>query len=84
MQLHLVELVALKPITGDWGIAHPGQRFKTDNRTAESLESRALAERYFEPPKMMQAAPQNKMLPTPENKTAKFPLRRSSNDGRNI
>jgi len=67
MQLHWVELVALKPITGDWGIAHPGERFRTDNRQAERLEAQGLAERYYAPPKMM-TAPRNKMLVTPENK----------------
>lgn len=61
--LTLVSLVALKPLTGDYGHVHEGQQFTTDSRTAENLQRRGLARRPRHPRvdyKMFGAAPENK------------------------
>lgn len=53
------KLVALRSIYGDYkggsatgvraGLIHPGEVFEADDQQAESLETRGLAYRYYEP-----------------------------------
>lgn len=45
-----VKLKALRQLVGDYGRISVGQVFETDEETAESLEARALAERYYDAP----------------------------------
>ena len=76
--LHWVELIALRPLAGSYGHPNTGQRFRTDNLTADDLMARGLAERYREPGKVanmlaaifgkMQPPHENKMLVPPSNK----------------
>jgi hypothetical protein len=81
--MHYVELIALKPLCGDYGRPERGHRFKTDNVTAQTLESTGSAERYYigraalQPPPNMRSITeilaailerQEKMQPPLENK----------------
>lgn len=64
------KLIALRPLSGDYGTVHPGQSFVCDEQTALSLESRGLAERVRESgfiAKMLSRT-ENKMLAVQENK----------------
>ena len=73
----MIKLTALKPLSGDYGRVRPGDAFEvSDESTAESLESRGLAERYREAKQM--PAPANKMMPEAENKTAFFRRNRAA------
>ena len=82
--MHLVTLIANRALTGNYGHREAGETFTTDSRTAESLEARGLARRYFPPvaklivplgwESKMAAPPENKMLAVEENKAA--PIRR--------
>lgn len=72
-------LTAIRQLCGNYsrnwpfGIIPPGAAFECDDETAESLESRGLAER-FRPPavdlKALFPAPENKVAGPTENKTA--------------
>ena len=73
--MHLVTLIANRALTGNYGHREAGESFTTDNRTAENLEARGLARRYFPPPPVkMTAPPENKMLAVDQNKAE--PIRR--------
>lgn len=72
--LYQVKLSAIRPLSGSYGKVSPGAPFVTDNRTAESLMSRGLAERYretiptIEVRVKMMASVENKMISVRENK----------------
>lgn len=68
--MHLVKLIANRALTGNYGHREAGEMLTTDNRTAESLEARGLARRYFPPSPVKVTAPpmQAKMTAPPENK----------------
>ena len=43
------QLKALRPLNGKYGHIHPGGIFTCDDESAESLEARGLAYRYYPP-----------------------------------
>jgi hypothetical protein len=45
----MIQLIAIKPLSGSYGHVHPGQVFSTNEAAAMDLESRGLAYRYFSP-----------------------------------
>lgn len=66
----MTKLIALTPLSGDYGFVRQGEQFETDDQRALNLESRGLVERVHEP--LVQRAV--KMLfGSPENKTAANP-----------
>lgn len=48
--MHIVRLVANRPLSGNYGFRLKGQLFETDNITADQLERQGLARRYIPPP----------------------------------
>ncbi len=85
--MELVTLIANRALTGNYGHREAGETFTTDNRTAESLEARGLARRFYPPPPVtvslslewaskMRSAPENKMIAPEANKAEPVVKRR--------
>jgi hypothetical protein len=60
----MVTMTAIRQLYGDWGMKGPGEQFVTDSKTAEKLEQKGLAERYYE---VAVARPKTKVI-EPETK----------------
>lgn len=68
----MVKLIALTPLSGDYGFVRQGQQFETDDQRALILESRGLVERVHESltqraVKMIWGAPENKSVAATPN-----------------
>lgn len=55
--MQLIEMRAIRPLSGDYGRKAPGERFVTDDRTAMRLASKGAAEYYFPPLPRFEVAP---------------------------
>jgi hypothetical protein len=65
-----VEMVALRPLQGDYGTRGVGEIFSTDTRTAEKLEAKGLACRHYRRPERKAVhVYENKMIEPAANKT---------------
>lgn len=74
----MIQLTAIKPLSGSYGHVHPGQIFSTTEAIAMDLESRGLAYRYFEPTPVYRTYDTASFLPSYANKAIKAAIPDSS------
>lgn len=78
----MIELKAIRPLSGSYGKVNPGQRFFAAPGQAKNLIERGLAEKVAAPAQDRQAAdPRNKKAPEPRSKDAAGPLAGSRTGG---